>query len=92
MILRIFSFLAAKAALYLGSSLTNWLTDWHTGCKGRAGQSAITQLWDLIETWGFREELKVIVLHHSDDDNNNKEDKDGEEDKDKDKEEDMQGP
>ena len=39
----------------------------------------ISQLWDLIETWGFREDLKVIVLHHLDDDNNNKEDKDEEE-------------
>ena len=43
----------------------------------------------MIETCGFREELKVIVLHHPNDDNNSKEDKDDEEDKDK--EEDMQG-
>ena len=45
----------------------------------------ISQLWDLIETWGFHEDFKVIVLHYPDDDNKNKEeDKDDEEDKDKD--------
>ena len=53
------------------------------GGIGRAVQSAINQLWDLIETWGFREDLKVIVLHHPDDDNNYKEDKDEEEDNNK---------
>ena len=46
------------------------------------------QLWDLIETWGFREDLKGIVLHHTDDDNNNKDDKDGEEDNYKDEDKD----
>ena len=36
-----------------------------------------------MEAWGFREKLKVIVLHHPDDDNNNKEDNNEEEDNDK---------
>ena len=42
----------------------------------------ISQLWDLRETWGLVEDLKVIVLHHPGDDNNNKEDNDKEEDND----------
>ena len=29
----------------------------------------ITQLWDLIDTWGFCEILKSIVLLHKDDEN-----------------------
>ena len=33
----------------------------------------VFQLWDQIETWSFREDIKVISL---DDDNNNKDDKD----------------
>ena len=40
----------------------------------------------MIDTWGFRKELKVIVLHHLDDDNNNNKeykDKDKKEEKDK---------
>ena len=45
-------------------------------------KTTISQFWDLIETWGFRENLKAIVLHHPYDDNNKKEDKDNEEDKD----------
>ena len=29
----------------------------------------VFQLCDLIETWGFCEDLKPIVLHHEEDDN-----------------------
>ena len=50
--------------------------------------TTISQLWDLTETWGFREELKAIVLHHPYDDNNKKEDEENMEDKDKEEEED----
>ena len=49
--------------------------------------TTISHLWDLIESWGFHEELKALVLHHPCDDNNKKEDKDEEEDKDKEEEE-----
>ena len=37
----------------------------------------------MIETWGFREDLKVIILHHPDDENNNMDDNDEEENNDK---------
>ena len=41
----------------------------------------------MIETWGFREDLKPIVFHHEDDDNDEddeEEDNDKEDDNDKD--------
>ena len=45
-------------------------------------RNPVSQLWDLIKTWGFREDLKLIVLHHEDDDNNDDDDDNDEEDDD----------
>ena len=49
-------------------------------------ENPVSQLWDLIETWGFREDLKPIVLHHddsfNDDDDDDKEDDEDKEDDD----------
>ena len=50
-------------------------------------QVQISQLSNLIEAWGFCEDLKGIALHHPDDDKNNK-DEEEEEEEDKDEEED----
>ena len=45
----------------------------------------VSQLWDLIETWGFHEDIKDIIADDADsndDDNNNaNDDKDGNDDK-----------
>ena len=52
-----------------------------------ATMTRVSQLWDLIETWGFREDIKDIVANDVDDNddnnnnNNNNEDKDGNNDK-----------
>ena len=40
----------------------------------------VSQLWDLIETWGFHEDIKDIVAN---DNNNNNDDDDDNNDKDK---------
>ena len=40
----------------------------------------VSQLWDLIETWGFCEDIKDIVANDDHDDNDNN-DKDGNNDK-----------
>ena len=39
-------------------------------------QIQISLYFDLIKTWDFREDLKVIVLHHPDDDSNSREEED----------------
>ena len=38
----------------------------------------VSQLWDQIETWGFREDIKDIVVDDAEDD---ADDKDGNDDK-----------
>ena len=47
----------------------------------------VSQFWDLIETWGFREEFKDIIANDDDNNNDNNDDddnndKDGNDDKD----------
>ena len=45
----------------------------------------VSQLWDLIDTWGFREDIKDIVANNADDnddDDNNNNNKDDNNDKD----------
>ena len=39
----------------------------------------ISQLWDQIETWGFREDIKDIIADDDKDDDDNEDDKDKEE-------------
>ena len=52
--------------------------------RRRTTRRRISQFWDLIETWGFHEDLKPIVLHHedydNDDDNDNNEEEHNKED------------
>ena len=41
-----------------------------------------SQLWDLIETWGFCEDIKdILAVDNNDDNNNNNNDKDSNDDK-----------
>ena len=71
-------FIAAIAALYLGSSLTHSLTDSLTpGAK--FGQSYTTKGKPHIETWGLHKNIKDINdndNNDNDDNNNNKDDND----------------
>ena len=49
-----------------------------------ATMTRISQLWDLIESWGFCEDIKNIVANDANDDNDDKDDnnnKDGNDDK-----------
>ena len=48
---------------------------------------AITPVWDLIETWGFREDLP-LVFPHDDDDDDDDDDEDDDEVEDNDKDDD----
>ena len=66
-------FLAAIAALYLGSSLTHWL-----GLGAKLGQSYTTKGRPHIETWGLHKDIKDINVNdnNNDDDNNNNNNKD----------------
>ena len=42
----------------------------------------VSQLQDLVETWGFREDIKDIVTNDNDNDNNNDNDDDDDDDDD----------
>ena len=41
----------------------------------------VSQLWNLIETWGFREDIKDIVADDDNDNDDDNDDKDGNNDK-----------
>ena len=69
-------FLASIAALYLGSSLTDWLS-----LGAELGQSYTTKGRPHIETWGLHNDIKDND-HNDNDDDNNKDDNDNNNDND----------
>ena len=77
-------FIAAIAALYLGSSLTDWLTHslthWLGPCA-ELGQSYTTKGRPHIETWGLSNDIRDI----NDNDNNDDDDDDNKDDNDNNK-------